>query len=114
PALTEYRVIARRGDRTLVHLHPQTGRQHQLRVHLAALGHPIVGDKLYGPEGQGAFLERIETGMTADLQARLGHDRQALHAYRCTIEHPRSGERVTFTAPLAADLVALWASIPLR
>lgn len=114
PALTEYRVIARRGDRTLVHLYPQTGRQHQLRVHLAAIGHPIVGDKLYGPEGQGAFLERIETGMTADLQARLGHDRQALHAYRCTIEHPRSAERVTFTAPLAPDLVALWASVPPR
>lgn len=114
PARTEYRVIARRGDRTLVHLRPHTGRQHQLRVHLAEIGHPIVGDKLYGPEGEAAFVERIETGMTDDLRARLGHERHALHAFRCVIEHPRSGERVTFTAPLAADLEALWAATPRR
>lgn len=108
PSTTEYRVLDRRGDRTLVHLRPQTGRQHQLRVHLSEIGHPIVGDKLYGPERESAFLERIEKGMTDDLRARLGHERHALHAYRCTIEHPRTRERVTFTAPLSPDLVRLW------
>jgi 23S rRNA pseudouridine1911/1915/1917 synthase len=112
PARTAYRVVGRRGDRTLVHLRPQTGRQHQLRVHLAAIGHPIVGDKLYGPEGEAAFVERIETGMTDDLRARLGHERHALHAYRCIVDHPRTGQRETFTAPLAVDLRALWASTP--
>lgn len=111
PALTELRVLERRGDRTLVHLRPHTGRQHQLRVHLAAIGHPIVGDKLYGPGTSSEFVEWVETGMTDALRARLGHDRHALHAHRCTIEHPRSGERMTFTAPLAPDLQALWSSL---
>lgn len=108
PASTAYRVVERRGDRTLVHLIPHTGRQHQLRVHLAAIGHPIVGDKLYGPDESRAFLEYVETGMTDSLRSQLGHDRQALHAYRCSIAHPRTGARMTFTAPLAADLEALW------
>ncbi len=54
-AVTRYRVLERRPDRSLVSLRPRTGRQHQLRVHLAALGHPIVGDKLYGPEGSAIF-----------------------------------------------------------
>lgn len=112
PALTEYRVLERRGDRSLVHLWPHTGRQHQLRVHLAAIGHPIVGDKLYGPGEARDFLEYVETGMTDALLARLGHDRHALHAYRCTIEHPRTGARITFTAPLAPDLDVLWNSSP--
>lgn len=108
PSRTEYRVVARAPAHTLVALHPQTGRQHQLRVHLAALGHPIVGDKLYGPEGASAFLEHIETGMTPELEARLGHTRQALHAHQLTIAHPRSGAPTKLTAPLAPDLVQLW------
>lgn len=107
-ARTGYRVLERRGDRSLVHLRPQTGRQHQLRVHLAAIGHPIVGDKLYGPQAEGLFVEYTETGMTDGLRARLGHDRHALHAFRCEITHPRTGARIVFEAPLAADLVALW------
>ena len=108
PSRTGYRVIARAPEHTLVALRPLTGRQHQLRVHLAALGHPIVGDKLYGPEGADVFLEHIETGMTPSLEARLGHTRQALHAHRLTIAHPRSGLPTELTAPLAPDLVALW------
>jgi len=53
-------VLARRDGATLVALAPESGRQHQLRVHLAALGHPIIGDKLYGPEGVQAFLDKRE------------------------------------------------------
>ncbi|MFG0241329.1 MAG: RluA family pseudouridine synthase, partial [Phycisphaerales bacterium JB054] len=108
PSRTRYRVVARAPEHTLVALEPETGRQHQLRVHLAALGHPIVGDKLYGPEGTSAFLENIETGMTPELEARLGHSRQALHAHGLTITHPRTGDPIDLTAPLAPDLVALW------
>lgn len=108
PSQTRYRVVARAPEHTLVALEPETGRQHQLRVHLAALGHPIVGDKLYGPEGTSAFLENIDTGMTPELEARLGHSRQALHAYQLTIMHPRTGAPIVLTAPLAPDLVALW------
>lgn len=109
PARTEYRVVARAPDHTLVALHPLTGRQHQLRVHLAWIGHPIVADKLYGPEGTATFLEYVDAGeVTPDLAARLGHDRQALHAHRLVFRHPRTEEELTVEAPLAPDLIALW------
>ena len=108
PSATRFRVIARRDDATLVSLAPESGRQHQLRVHLSAIGFPIIGDKLYGPEGSQPFLDYIETGMTDELRQRLGHDRQALHAYELEFVHPSKGEPMTLTAPLAADLVRLW------
>ena len=108
PSVTRYRVIARRDDATLVSLTPESGRQHQLRVHLSAVGFPILGDKLYGPEGPQPFLEYIEMGMTDELWRRLGHDRQALHAYELEFTHPRNGKPMTLRAPLADDLVALW------
>lgn len=108
PARTRYRVVARAAAHTLVALQPETGRQHQLRVHLAALGHPIIGDKLYGPEGPQPFLEYVESGMTSALEERLGHSRHALHAHRLTLVHPRRGEPITVEAALAPDLQALW------
>ena len=110
-AVTDYRVRARIPGYTLVELFPHTGRQHQLRVHLSAIGHPIVGDKLYGPEREAPFVEHIETGMTPELLARLGHERHALHAYRLTIEHPIHKTPITLEAPLTPDLVALWARL---
>jgi 23S rRNA pseudouridine1911/1915/1917 synthase len=108
PSVTGYRVVARRDDATLVSLAPESGRQHQLRVHLSALGFPIIGDKLYGPEGSQPFLDYIETGMTDELRQRLGHDRQALHAYELEFMHPTKGEPMTLRAPLAEDLLRLW------
>jgi 23S rRNA pseudouridine1911/1915/1917 synthase len=108
PSVTRYRVMGRRDGATLVALAPESGRQHQLRVHLSAIGFPIIGDKLYGPEGQQAFLDYIETGMTDELRQRLGHDRQALHAYGLEFTHPTTGERNTLRAPLPDDLVRLW------
>ena len=107
-AVTHYRVLERRAGHSLVWLEPQTGRQHQLRVHLSALGHPILGDKLYGPDREAPFLEVIETGLTASLIGRLGHERQALHAHRLTFTHPQTRAEITVEAPLAPDLMQLW------
>ena len=108
PCATRYRVVARRDDATLVSLSPESGRQHQLRVHMSALGFPIVGDKLYGPEGFQPFLDYIDTGMTNELRERLGHERQALHAYELEVAHPTTGRTTTLRAPFAEDLVELW------
>lgn len=107
-AETTYRVRERRAGHSLVELSPRTGRQHQLRVHLAHIGHPIVGDKLYGAEREAPFLEYIETGMTPALLKRLGHPRQALHAHSIVFDHPSSGDATTVTAPLSPDLQTLW------
>jgi 23S rRNA pseudouridine1911/1915/1917 synthase len=108
PAVTHYEVTARRPDATLVALTPETGRQHQLRVHLAHLGYPIVGDKLYGPEGVKAFMEYIDEGMTPALRRRLGHERHALHAQDLVTTHPRTGESLELHAPMPEDMWALW------
>ena len=85
-ALTEYRVIDRKGDATLVRAHPRTGRTHQLRVHFAHLGAPMLGDDLYG--------------VGSDLIGR-----QALHAYEVTFPHPKTDETVTVAAPLPEDFL---------
>lgn len=108
PAVTEWQVIERRRGASLVSLHPETGRQHQLRVHLASMGHPIVGDKLYGPEGVQPFLDAIDDGLTDELLGRLGHPRHALHAHRLEIPHPRTGALLEIEAPFPPDLVKLW------
>ncbi len=107
-AVTEYRVRARAAGYTMLELFPHTGRQHQLRVHLAESGHPIVGDKLYGPEREAAFLEYIETGLTPTLLERLGHPRHALHAHALSFEHPVTGRAFELSAPISADMLALW------
>lgn len=105
---------------TLVELYPETGRQHQLRVHLAAIGHPIVGDKLYGPEGHQPFLEYIDDGMTEGLRERLGHDRHALHAHRIVVPLPfdqkfaslsAAVDTLDITCPLAPDMLDLWRTV---
>ena len=110
-AFTHYEVLARTDGHQLVALFPKSGRQHQLRVHLAALGCPIVGDKLYGPEREAAFLEYIETGLTEELLGRLGHARQALHAHTLTFTHPESAERFRAVASLPPDMAELWARL---
>lgn len=78
PAVTDWEVIARGEDETRLRLMPRTGRSHQLRVHMQALGHPILGDPLYA------------TGAAAD------HPRLMLHAARLDFVHPVTGERVAF------------------
>lgn len=105
PACTQLRVLARGPRRSLVEAVPISGRQHQIRVHLALAGHPIVGDKLYGPDER-LFLAHLDRPLTEEELARLGHPRQALHAFE--VELPWRGEVRRFTAPWPADLEALW------
>jgi len=107
PARTRYRTLERRGAFSLIEAAPETGRQHQIRAHLAALGHPVLGDKLYGQPAE-VWLEYIETGWTPALAARLTLPRQALHAAAATFPHPGSGERLELRCPLAPDLAAFW------
>ena len=84
-ARTRYRVLREVDGRSLVEVQPKTGRTHQIRVHLASIGHPVVGDTLYGKR--------------SDV-----FPRQFLHAQRLAFRHPRSGERMELEAPLAEDL----------
>ena len=89
PARTHYRVLRPCGPRALVQLELDTGRTHQIRVHMAHLGCPLTGDFLYGAEDRALI------------------PRPALHSARLELAHPITGERLRFAAPLPADLAAL-------
>jgi 23S rRNA pseudouridine1911/1915/1917 synthase len=86
------------GTFTLVRAIPRTGRTHQIRVHLASIGHPIVGDKIYGPNEQ-LYLHFIETGWTPELERQLLLPRHALHAARLAIK-----DEYDWRSPLPVDL----------
>jgi 23S rRNA pseudouridine1911/1915/1917 synthase len=86
--VTAYTVIERFSGYSLVEAKPKTGRTHQIRVHLAAIGHPIVGDRVYG-------------------RASKVVGRQFLHAARIAFTHPQTGERMELQAGLPDDLSAL-------
>jgi 23S rRNA pseudouridine1911/1915/1917 synthase len=83
---------------SLLRLRPRTGRTHQIRVHLADLGHPVVGDKVYGRK------RRNTAGRNDNVAAWDSFPRQALHAERLSLFHPRSGAPMEFYAPLAEDI----------
>jgi 23S rRNA pseudouridine1911/1915/1917 synthase len=106
PALTEFRLLEPFEYLSLLELTPRTGRTHQLRVHLSEMGHPIFGDASYGGGESRArgFLPEV----TKEL-SRLAKilNRQALHAMSLVFDHPSTGERVTFVAPMADDIAAV-------
>jgi 23S rRNA pseudouridine1911/1915/1917 synthase len=101
PSRTRFTAIEQRGAFTLVECRPETGRQHQIRAHLDAIGHPVVGDKLY-PDEQ-LFATYQDHGWEAVADA-LPLQRQALHAAELVFPHPSTGEEVTVSSPLPADL----------
>ena len=89
------------GPLALVHCKPRTGRTHQIRVHLAVSGHPVVGDKIYGPSEE-CYLEFIKMGWTPALQKRLWLPRQALHSSLLAVTF--QGERYCWESTLPEDL----------
>jgi RluA family pseudouridine synthase len=103
PAVTLYQVVRRFADSTLVALRLRTGRTHQIRAHLYALGHPLWGDPRYGDAERNVYLHRT-----------LGLNRPFLHAAELQMPHPMTQQALSFTAALPADLVrALGACRPL-
>jgi 23S rRNA pseudouridine1911/1915/1917 synthase len=110
-AVTEYEVVERFAGYALVHAHPRTGRTHQIRLHLAHIGCPVLCDRLYGGRARIAELELIPRDRIAHDSASAGQaspepllERQALHAHRLALSHPTSGARMQFEAPVPADI----------
>ena len=114
PSVTDLRVLARGPRHALVEAKPHTGRQHQIRLHLAHAGFPIVGDKLY-LGGDEVFLRALNEPLSDDeLVALVGHRRHALHAFGSRFRHPSTRQPCTLSAPLAPDLVSLAVSLGVR
>ena len=101
-AVTHYRVEQRYGHHTCIAVQLETGRTHQIRVHMAYRHHPLVGDPVYGGR------PRLPVGASAELIEGLrGFRRQALHARKLALTHPAHGERVEFECPLPDDMTYL-------
>ncbi len=110
-AITHYAVEARFGDEgwdvTRLRCELETGRTHQIRVHMAHIGHPLVADQLYAP----GFATKVNRLPDGPRQAVAALGRQALHAAELGFEHPATGEEMAFEAELPADLQRLEAAL---
>jgi 23S rRNA pseudouridine1911/1915/1917 synthase len=101
-ALTAFEMVERLPGATLVRLRPHTGRTHQLRVHMQALGHPLIGDRVYG-----GGRRPVRGTPPAAAAAIAAFPRQALHAATLALAHPTTGAPLRFEAPVPADMQAL-------
>ena len=106
PACTRVEVIARHENFTSVAVLPEQGRTNQIRVHLAHVGHPIVGDKIYALSGD-VRDEQLREGLTERVKAALVLPRHALHCEALSFTHPLEGTRVELRAPLPEELSSL-------
>ncbi len=98
-AKTHYKIIEKYGDVTYISLSLETGRTHQIRVHLEHIGHPVVGDSAYGGRRKLAYVDKDRFKKIMSIMKR-----QALHAKSLTLQHPLSGKEVTYEAPLPKDM----------
>jgi 23S rRNA pseudouridine1911/1915/1917 synthase len=106
PAVTHYRVLKRFRSHTQLRAELETGRTHQIRVHFAHIGYPLVGDPAYGGR------RRLPAGCTPELATELAEfKRQALHAARLKLIHPVTGREIEWEAPLPADMTRLIAAM---
>jgi len=102
-AVTRYKTVGLSSRYALVECIPETGRQHQIRIHMAHIGCPIVGDKIYSVSER-VFLEFVKNGFTERIEQDLIIPRHALHAHTLSILHPDDRRRVTFKSELADDI----------
>ena len=102
PAFTHYRVLERFRAHSYLRVNLETGRTHQIRVHLAHLRHPIIGDPVYG--GRPRLPPRPSPGLVVAVR---GFGRQALHAHKLGLAHPTTGEWLEWQSPIPADMQAL-------
>ena len=109
PAVTHYRVLQRYPVCTWLSLRLETGRTHQIRVHLQELGHPIVGDPVY--QGRRGVPANVSPALREKFRT---FPRQALHATRLSLRHPADGERHSWRAPLPADIQDLLDAVRLE
>lgn len=112
PALTHLRVLSSSPSASVVLCLPKTGRLHQLRVHLAHLGHPILGDLLYGPDPT-LYMKAVSGAITEGDRLSSGAPRQMLHASRLSFLHPADSRPLSLSAPLPSDFQSLLASLSL-
>ncbi len=116
PAKTHVEVVERvggaggHGKYAVVRCKPHTGRQHQIRVHLAHVGHPIIGDKLYGVESD-IFLKNIMTTISIEVEPGLRLSRHALHAARLRFKHPATGEMMEVESTFPEELEEFLAEV---
>jgi 23S rRNA pseudouridine1911/1915/1917 synthase len=103
---TYYEVRERYGMASRLAVFPRTGRTHQIRVHLAHLGFPVIGDSRYGLQQRESYRRWVERRREQKLAVPV-LERQALHAHRITIRHPATDEECTFEAPIPADMTDL-------
>lgn len=102
PSTTFYAVVERFDKHSIVRAHPKSGRTHQIRVHMASIGHPILADASYARR---KVVCRSEIYRDHPEEDRVLISRQALHAHRLSFDHPRTGERVSFMADLPSDML---------
>jgi 23S rRNA-/tRNA-specific pseudouridylate synthase len=104
PSVTEFRTLERFGRHALVECRPLTGRTHQLRVHLAAAGAPILNDRFYGVPGTELRLSDLKRGYKGRDDEKPLLARLALHASELVVKHPETREPVAIRSPLPKDL----------